>query len=1013
MRKPFTTFFFITIAFLIYPLSLLSQNSFSLWLDANNAGGDQAVTSLNTAPNRVVFIQVFGRDVQNANGISVRFEYDASQVVYEGFDAGNVLPNAHALPEHGTGFVEIGMGVLGGQSTISSGLVGTIRFRTTATFSGTVIRLVRGVLGRGGQLEAVTLTARVELQSGSVAAAPSPDFNGDGIVNIDDFAAFVNFYGTQRGDGTYQAKYDLDSNDIIGVSDLLIFIENYGKQMPAAGGGSGGNSGDMQPANTPFDLDSNHSDPFGITYVNNRFYIVDNKDAKVYVYRSSGQRDSSLDFDLNSLNSDPEGITYANDRFYVLDSRDAKVYVYRSSGQRDLSLDFDLNSSNSGPEGIIYANNRFYVLDRGTVSDRGDEKVYAYTSSGQRDAAADFNLDSNNSTPSSITYANNRFYVVDFLTEKVYAYTSSGQRDAAADFDLDENNTDPFGITYVNNRFYVVDNEDDQVYVYTSSGQSGSGGGGGSGGSSSPDLIVESLSVSDATLTPGQSFTLRATVRNQGNGPSAATTLRYYRSSNATISTSDTEVGTDSVGGLSASNTSTETIGLNAPSSAGTYYYGACVDNVSGESDTDNNCSAGVRVTVQGVGDDHGNTRSGATSLSLGGSRSGRIETSSDVDYFRVQVSNSGVLTVYTTSNLDTYGTLENSSGSTLASNDDDGSGYNFRIAYSVNAGTYYIKVEGYSSSDTGDYTVYARFVSGGSNQEVYSLYSRNISVAFSPDGRYIAAGDDEGYVALWEVSSGTNLWRKSLGGEVASVAFSPDGRYLAADGSDSNGPYVVLLGASSGTEIQRTGVDATSSDADRVNSVAFSPDGNYVAIGVDLRWASLWELSSSRRSGWGYTEASEVYAVAFSPDGRYLATGDDNGYAVLWEVSTWWTDDVNAQYMEPGGNVQAVAFSPDGRYLATDGYDGSNTDITIWEVSSGTRVRQINADNVFAIAFRPDGRYLAAGDEDGIITFWRTDGWIREKQIETSVTVTDLAWSPGGNLISDGKKVYQPLLSR
>ena len=121
---------------------------------------------------------------------------------------------------------------------------------------------------------------------------------------------------------------------------------------------------------------------------------------------------------------------------------------------------------------------------------------------------------------------------------------------------------------------------------------------GGGGGGSSPDLIVESPSVSDNTLTTGQSFTLSATVRNQGTGSAAATTLRYYRSSNATISTSDTEVGTDSVNGLSASGTSAESISLNAPSSAGTYYYGACVESVSGESSTDNNCSDGVSVTV-------------------------------------------------------------------------------------------------------------------------------------------------------------------------------------------------------------------------------------------------------------------------------------------------------------------------------------------------------------------------------------------------------------------------------
>ncbi len=120
--------------------------------------------------------------------------------------------------------------------------------------------------------------------------------------------------------------------------------------------------------------------------------------------------------------------------------------------------------------------------------------------------------------------------------------------------------------------------------------------------SGSPDLIVESPSVNDNTLTTGQSFTLRATVRNQGNASSASTTLRYYRSSNATISSSDTEVGTDGVSSLSAGDTSAESISLTAPSSAGTYYYGACVDNVSGESDTGNNCSSGATVTVSGEG---------------------------------------------------------------------------------------------------------------------------------------------------------------------------------------------------------------------------------------------------------------------------------------------------------------------------------------------------------------------------------------------------------------------------
>ena len=113
-----------------------------------------------------------------------------------------------------------------------------------------------------------------------------------------------------------------------------------------------------------------------------------------------------------------------------------------------------------------------------------------------------------------------------------------------------------------------------------------------------PDLVVGSPSVSNSSPVTGASFTLSATVRNQGSGPSAATTLRYYRSTDATISGTDTQVGTDAVGSLAASGTSDESIGLTAPASVGTYYYGACVDAVTGESDTSNNCSDAVTVTV-------------------------------------------------------------------------------------------------------------------------------------------------------------------------------------------------------------------------------------------------------------------------------------------------------------------------------------------------------------------------------------------------------------------------------
>ena len=105
--------------------------------------------------------------------------------------------------------------------------------------------------------------------------------------------------------------------------------------------------------------------------------------------------------------------------------------------------------------------------------------------------------------------------------------------------------------------------------------------------------------MSVARPVTGGSFTLSTTVFNLGNGASAATTLRYYRSTDFTISTSDTQVGAEAFGALAPSGSSDRSIDLTAPSTTGTYYYGACVDTVPGELDTTQNCSLPARITVR------------------------------------------------------------------------------------------------------------------------------------------------------------------------------------------------------------------------------------------------------------------------------------------------------------------------------------------------------------------------------------------------------------------------------
>ena len=106
------------------------------------------------------------------------------------------------------------------------------------------------------------------------------------------------------------------------------------------------------------------------------------------------------------------------------------------------------------------------------------------------------------------------------------------------------------------------------------------------------------------------------------------------------------------------------------------------------------------------VPDDHGDVRPRATSVAANSVTQGNLEQAEDVDYYRIRISARGTLTVETTGSTDTVGSLEDAAGRVLASNDDGGNRPNFKIQRTLNPGTYYARVAGYSSSATGRYAL-------------------------------------------------------------------------------------------------------------------------------------------------------------------------------------------------------------------------------------------------------------------------------------------------------------------
>ena len=229
-----------------------------------------------------------------------------------------------------------------------------------------------------------------------------------------------------------------------------------------------------------------------------------------------------------------------------------------------------------------------------------------------------------------------------------------------------------------------------------------------------PDLVVGSASVNQDSCAPGTSITLSTSVRNRGDGQSPATTLRYFWSTDATVTTSDTEAGTDAVEALAAAGTSSESVELTAPSRSGAYSYGACVDPVAGESDTTNNCSASRPFHVLESRDDGDGTRAGAVdfgditgnSSPFGYTRVGAIGGPGDrVDYYRFTLSEEkrvevGLRTVHRTeTRTDLF--LEDDAGGVLFQHTDTVGA--IALQETLQAGTYHVRLQ----DDSGCLSIY------------------------------------------------------------------------------------------------------------------------------------------------------------------------------------------------------------------------------------------------------------------------------------------------------------------
>ncbi|KAH7905466.1 quinon protein alcohol dehydrogenase-like superfamily [Hygrophoropsis aurantiaca] len=231
------------------------------------------------------------------------------------------------------------------------------------------------------------------------------------------------------------------------------------------------------------------------------------------------------------------------------------------------------------------------------------------------------------------------------------------------------------------------------------------------------------------------------------------------------------------------------------------------------------------------------------------------------------------------------------------------------------------------------------------------------LSIALSPDERRLMSGG--GGVALWDLEGRTVVWKKEES-EVQGycVAYSPDGRLVAAKHIKA----IVLLNAETGERIRDP-----LQFGESVSCLAFSPDGSRIAAGSSSGDVQVFDVATGETIvGLFKAHIKTVTSLVYALDGQQIITASIDGSIRVWDAATG--QEIGDPMLGQERSIWQIVPSHDGQRLASASDDRT---VRVWDLKTrrqiGGPLQAQDSRDFFSVAWSPDGRSIVAATKENI----------------------------------------------